>query len=356
MKKLLSLSVMALLVLSVIPMIFAAGVSTGIGVDVSTEKFVPQVWACDGRVVADDPVEPGVTPGHTLIEREQNYAFEGESIQWNVLVMDKNGINKVQDVFGTVGDSQGAGNDIEVNCRENLQAAHNIPDSCNARIGEERLHDFDPATMRYYTCTLTVETAESMQGEYWLTVEAKDLDGNSGTMAENEFWFLNPVISLGVEGDLAFADVRPGTASYSDTLKITNEAEDGSGVKLNMFIAGTNFYDSASEGAMCPTSNVLDLSNFRYFATNGAYSTKNVGGVGPYAADAEGYMGIPYGETMAQSKEIIGSENFSPSIVSSIGNELTPGSDMALTFKLNLPEPCNGDFNTGQIYFWGEAV
>ena len=56
------------------------------------------------------------------------------------------------------------------------------------------------------------------------------------------------------------------------------------------------------------------------------------------------------------SKEIIGTENFSPSIVSSIGNELTPGSDMALTFKLNLPEPCNGDFNTGQIYFWGEAV
>jgi hypothetical protein len=357
MKKLFSLSVMALLVLSVLPMVFAAGVQSSIGVDVTTENFAPQVWACDGRVVSDDPVEPGITPGSTLIERQQNYAFEGESIQWNVLVMDKNGINKVSDVFGTVGDTQGAGNGIEVNCRENLKAGHgDIPDSFNARIGEERLHDFDSATMRYYTCTLTVETAASMYGEYWLTVEAQDLDGLSGTMAENEFWYLNPQIALSVDGALSFAEVRPGTVSYSDTLLIGNDADAGSGVKLNMFLAGTNFYDSSSSGAMCPTSNVLDLSNFRYFATNGAYSTKNVGGVGPYSADAEGYMGIPAGERIDQAKEIIGSENFSPSIVSSVGNELTPGSEMALTFKLSLPEPCNGDFDTGNIYFWGEAV
>ena len=29
---------------------------------------------------------------------------------------------------------------------------------------------------------------------------------------------------------------------------------------------------------------------------------------------------------------------------------------MALTFRLDLPEPCNGDFDTGSIYFWGEAI
>jgi hypothetical protein len=29
---------------------------------------------------------------------------------------------------------------------------------------------------------------------------------------------------------------------------------------------------------------------------------------------------------------------------------------MSLTFRLNVPEPCNGNFNSGHIYFWGEAV
>ena len=29
---------------------------------------------------------------------------------------------------------------------------------------------------------------------------------------------------------------------------------------------------------------------------------------------------------------------------------------MAVTFRLALPEPCNGDFDTGQLFFWGEAI
>ncbi|MBW2975988.1 hypothetical protein KY347_00925 [Candidatus Woesearchaeota archaeon] len=347
-----------LVALLVMPVAFGAGASTSIGVDIVTEDFEPLVWMCDSRIVLDDPVQPGTTPGDKLIEREQNYAFEGEQIVWEVLVMDKNGINKIEDVFATVGDVQGAGNYIEVNCVEDLGFSSTIDSSCNARILEENLTGtkLDTTTQRYYTCTLTVETDASMYGEYWITVEVTDLDGLSGTMDENEYWFLNPVIALTVDGDLIFEDVRPGTVSYSDTILVGNDADDGSGVRLEMYIAGTNFYDSSFSGAMCPTSNVLDLSNFRYFATNGYYSTANVGGVGPFSADAEGYMGIPPGETLAQAKEIIGTEMFKPNIVSNIGNVLTPGSEMALTFKLSLPEPCNGDFDTGAFYFWGEAI
>jgi len=40
----------------------------------------------------------------------------------------------------------------------------------------------------------------------------------------------------------------------------------------------------------------------------------------------------------------------------SAGNVLSPGSEMAITFRLDLPEPCNGDFDAGAIYFWAEAV
>jgi len=354
MKKLYSLLVMALLVCSVIPFVLAADASESITPDITTEDFAPLVWMCDSRAVCDDPVQPGTTPGSCLTERQQNYAFEGESIKWKVLVMDKNGINKIEDVFATVGyENQGENNPIEVNCVPTSESK--ILPSCNARIDEEKVTDFNPLVMKYYECTLTVEP--TMYGEAWLTVEATDLDGLSGTMDENEYWYLNPIIALTIDGDLAFDNVRPGTSSYSDTLLVGNDADDGSGVRLEMYIAGTNFFDSSSSGAMCPTSNVLDLNKFRYFATNGYYSTMNVGGIGPFSADAEGYMGIPYGERITQAKEIIGTQIYSQTgAINNIGNVLTPGSEMALTFRLDLPEPCYGDFDTGSIYFWGEAI
>ena len=245
MKKLLSLSVMALLVLSVMPMVAAVSIGSGIGVDIVTEDFAPMVWMCDSRVVFDDATEPGriTEDGEYLFERMNNYAFEGEQIGWDVLVMDKNKLDGL-DVYATVGDVQGEGNDIEVNCYKNEIDF----DSCNARILEEEL-EFNAEVMQGYTCLLTVETPESMYGEYWITVEAEDLDGLFGTMDENEYWFLNPEIALEIEGDLTFEDVRPGTNAYSDTLLVGNAADDGSGVRLDMFISGTDFYDPTSSGA-----------------------------------------------------------------------------------------------------------
>jgi hypothetical protein len=354
MKQLYSLLVMALLVLAVLPAVMAVSTGSVVTPDITTEKFVPQVWMCDHRVWIDDAVE--ANPWNQI--RENNYAFEGEKITWKVLVMDKNGIDKVKDVFATVGESQGSNPEgIEVNCQRlnDWPEDHSkILDSCNARIQEEQLTTFDSNTMSYYECTLTVETAESpsFYGPNWVTVEAVDLDDQSGVMAENEHWFFNPEISLSVIGDLTFSDVRPGTASYSSTLLLGNDADSGSGVILDMFMAGTDFYDSSSSGAKCPTSNVLDLSNFRYYATNGAYSTKSYAPLN--GADAEGYVGIAEGNRIDQSKEIIGTEKFLGTV--NPGNTLTPGSDMSVTFKLNMPEPCNGDFNTGSIYFWGEAI
>jgi hypothetical protein len=358
MKTLLSFLVMALLVLSVAPSVLAVNVGTGITPDIVTEDFAPQVWMCDQRVVLDDATEPGRVSedGQLLIERKNNYAFEGEQIQWTVLVMDKNGVEKIEDVYATVGDVQGEGNDIEVNCqRQAIPNGVQLPAACNARILEEQLTTFDSDTMDAYICTLTVETPESMYGEYWITVEAMDLDGLAGTMDENEYWFLNPVIALSIDGDLTFEDVRPGTSSYSSTLLVGNDADDGSGVILDMFISGTDFYDSSSSGAMCPTTNQLSLSTFRYYTVNGAYST-----AADPRSDPEGYVPIRYGigfndpnpfydnnEIMQVSKGFGGYYH---------ANLLTPGAEMAITFRLNLPEPCNGDFDTGAIYFWGEAI
>jgi hypothetical protein len=200
-----SLVLVGLLVLSLVPGVFAVSVGSGITPDITTEDFAPQVWMCDGRVVLDDATEPGRVSddGDFLVERINNYAFEGEQIVWEVLVLDKNGIEKVQDVYVTVEDTQGEGNPIEANCVLNdvLDADDEIDPSCNARILEEELetpgYDNVAAT---YTCTFTVESpATGMYGEYFLTVEAQDLDGLMGTMDENEYWFLNPVYRLSID-------------------------------------------------------------------------------------------------------------------------------------------------------------
>lgn len=409
MKNTLTLLVLSLLVIAVIPAVLATDVGVGVGIDIVTEDFPPMVWMCDSRIVYDDSTEPGrfftnttacpdldgdSVPDCELLERVNNYAFEGEQVQWTVLVMDKNGIQKVSDVYATIGPSQGEGNDIEANCVRLTDAADGDPleESCNARISEEELDVFDDSTMAYYQCTLTVETADSMYGEYWVTVEAEDLDGLLGTMDENEYWFFNPIIALSIDGDLTFDEVRPGISAYSSTLLVGNDAEESSGVLMDMFISGTDFYDSSSSGAACPTTNQLLLGDgdsdcdlgtnfggtllpgagfnegngdaFCYFATHGAYSSED-----DDRNDAEGYVGINYGIGFnnpnpfygffngdSDGYELIQDDSIGATAPYFAGNVVSPGSEVAVTFRLNLPEPCNGDFDTGSIYFWGEAI
>ncbi|MBI2499789.1 hypothetical protein HYV88_06095 [Candidatus Woesearchaeota archaeon] len=396
-KGFLSLLLTAILVISAIP-VFAVSDGIGIGIDITPEEFAPRIWMCDDRVVLDDAVEGGrdTNDGEEMFERVNNYAFEGEQIHWTVLVMDKNKIEEIQEVVVTIGSPQGVGNDIEVECAR-TDFSDIVEPECNARILEEDLtgERIDPATQQYYDCTFTVETPDSMYDEYFITVEAISVDG-SATIDENEFWFLNPIIAVSVDGDVTFEEVRPGSVSYSETILVGNDADEGSGVMLDMFISGTDFYDPDPSGAKCPVSNRLKLGdNFAegisgpggesifgeaipgflddrceisldgdevgdhlcYYATQGAYSTED-----DVRNDAEGYVPIVYGDTFTRDfyndAEIIGT----PSLISLggvdyyAGNVLTPGAEIALNFKLGLPEPCVGNFNTGDIFFWGEAI
>ena len=173
-----------------------------------------------------------------------------------------------------------------------------------------------------------------------------------------------------------------------------------------MTISGTDFYDPASSGAKCPVSNRIRLNNggtghnyeqesssagdadpadnfirsdqtnclngiyagvdlglettfdpFCYFATNGAYSTANDGA----RRDVEGYVGIPYETGDEELRAPIISSDSGDTIDIGLmdwfaGNVLTPGDEIAITFRLTLPEPCNGDFSDGQLFFWGTAI
>jgi hypothetical protein len=406
--------ILALLAVTVVPGVLAIDTGVGIGIDIEPEEFAPEIWMCDNRVIYDDCVESGRTSDcfgggspDVLAERINNYAFEGEQLKWKVLVMDKNKIEQIQEVVGTLGATQGTGNDIEVQCGRTDFQPTNLPETCNARLGEELLTNFDSDTMAFYECILTIETPDSMiPGEYWITIEAIGEDGEA-TMDENEFWYLNPDVALTVNGDLEFFDVRPGSIAYSSTLAVGNDASPGSGVLLDMFISGTDFYDLDASGAKCPTSNRLKLAHdgrsqanlgpgtnsgaqmghactidtwindpvgigvdnndhLCYFATSGAYSTA----AGP-RADAEGYVPIVYSDKFTRDfyndAEIIQNGFTGGLDLAGLGcpgsggcyhqgNVLTPGAEVSLTFKLGLPEPCVGNFNSGDVFFWGEAI
>ncbi len=340
----------------VMPVVAANDVGSSVGITMETEQFKPLIWLCGSRVLTDDNVEQG--RDDATLERNNNYAFEGEQIQWDVLVMDKNGIEKVKDVYVTVGTTQGEGNDIEANCRLADTQSTDIS-SCNARIGEEDV-TWNPDLMAWYTCKLTVESPDSMYGEYWVTIEVEDLSGLTNTVDENEYWYLNPVVALNIEGDIDFGTVRPGTTAYSDTLTVGNGADEGSGVVLDMFITGTDFTDPTSSGAACPSTNQLSLQQFKYYAVNGAWTTKDVPAGYPRQPDAEGYLSIPYGDHFDKSlygeAELLPANPINGGALGYAANLLAPGAEMSLTFKLDLPEPCVGDFTDGHIYFWGEAI
>lgn len=355
MKKVLTVVLALILMLQ---SVLAVGVGGDIGVIITPEKFAPRVYMDPNtRVVYDDPVEPGaITPGGTeMFERVNNYAFEGESIFWQVMVWDKNGVpEKLSDVFVEVHQQGQAQGYIEANCQ--LSSRSGLPAEELWYEGEEAL-EWNVETMAWYDCWLTVETPNSMHGHYTVYAKAVDLDGLVGTAAEEEYWFFNPEIALGFDGSLNFGTVRPGGTYKSSTLTVENQAEFGSGVMLDMFLAGTDFYDATHSGTMCPTSNVLKLTNFRYYASQGAYNTCLNAGV-----DAECYDTINYYQDGAGAPA---NNNFAriidgPSTLLGaypLGNIMSPGSEMSINFKLALPEPCNGGpFTQGRFIFFGEAI
>ncbi|HLD89317.1 MAG TPA: hypothetical protein VI894_03855 [Candidatus Nanoarchaeia archaeon] len=337
-KKLFSGLVAVLLVLSLLPVSLASTPQVGgaVGINLNTGQFAPRVYMDPATRIFRHNAADG---GTELVERTQNYAFEGEQLSWDVVVWDKNGREQISNVHVTIGTTQGVGNQEEVECVQNARV--DAPSTIGARDDEGNTLAWDANTMLWYTCIFTVEPQASMYGEYFVVGEATDKTGLMGTFDENELWFLNPVVGIQIRGNINFGAVNPGQRAYSSTIIVTNAADEGSAVVLNMSISGTDFYDAFSSGARCPASNVLSLTNFRYYATNGAYSSSTNAG-----ADVEGYDAIPY-ETSDPSNRV-------PMI--DANPLLSQGSDIALTLRLDIPQPCIGDFSAGNINFWGRVV
>ena len=266
------------------------------------------------------------------------------------------------------------GDDITINC---VEISHFEGfDDCNARIDEESITEYNKDTMQAYQCGITILDSEHMQGDVWMTVRACDNEaqgGECGEYDEIQPWFVNPIIELGLDGSLDFEDVRPGTASYS-TISVENEAEGG--VLLDMFITGKNWPAADTDLGRCSDGgtlvNYLPLSAFRYYAEAGAYSTRDdlEHDLGLYSSvtrnvDAEGYVNINqqlnagFEEAMFNDAEIIQEAAINGGDLGYMANVLSPGEVMGITFRLMMPEPCYGQFESeedGSIFIWAEAI
>lgn len=320
MKKTISLSFMMLMCVGLV--MATAGV--GIGINVTPGNTVPQIWMNSASRVLTDAL------GNPIL-RMNNYAFTGEQLSWDVLVRDTNGKEDINSVVVTVGQNAGSGNPTEVSCIR----------SSNQPSGVITWADgisFNSATDELYHCILTVEPG--FEGEYWMQGVVDDGD-DEANVRENSFFWFNPSIGLQIldaPSGLDFGTVVPGATEYSQTVRLKSIVASGSGVILDVDISGTDFYDPSSSGAMCPTTNALALSSFKYYATKGSYSTE----------------GSP---TAVNGYEVIG-YNFQNIIrgSGSQASQLTEGSEFALTFQLSLPSPCSGNFISGTIDFEGTAI
>lgn len=325
-------------------------------IKITDNQFEPNVWMCDNRIVLDGGDYPGRVSGQdeNLIERINNYGFEGEQIGWLVLVMDLDGINNIDDVYTATKTNIDSSSIKSVSCEKIYDIDTEIPASCNARIGEDEISEFDENYMSYYSCKYVIPDFDTLHGQRWITVEVKDKEKLSAYMSEKEFWYFNPIISLSIdENNINFNDLKNGKVSYSNNITIKNTVDNNSGVLMDLFISGTDFYDKTNKYSYCDGFNKLSLSRIKYFASNdNGYDTMGISD-----SDAEGYRSIKKADSF--SSEFYYSNNLIPKDKRDIyyfGNFIAPHQETKLNFKIDIPDRCKGKFDDGSIFIWGEAI
>jgi len=163
-------------------LISAVSIGNGKNVTIYCENFQPVIFNCGHSILNDSGI----------INRTTNIAYSRESIQYKLLILDKNGIKKMQKFsvnLINLNNSLNLGFDCSV---DNSYNQKNIIDSsCNAHIQEEEITNFDNSVMSYYTCTLNVK--DSMKGFYYSNFYAlHDCEYPFSLTVEN--WSLNPNI------------------------------------------------------------------------------------------------------------------------------------------------------------------
>ncbi|MFH1528475.1 MAG: hypothetical protein ABIG69_17865 [Bacteroidota bacterium] len=396
MKKLFCLSVMALLVMSVMPMVMAVDqtfpINPGVIGPGNTGPDVHMMGRYLDIGIDIDGSGSSINPSDI---RNGFYAFMGERIIYYVLVRDQNGAIDINTVRWTRN-----GNDETATCSVVKVGgegayAHIHPEApdcdlagtdCSDCGDSPKLYVDETTNLAYddqidmvYRCQVEVEGNWDANDE--IAVRATDQTGTMGQTLK-ELWNFNPALTVSVatsdNGALAFGDKEldqavPGATKPNCIMDMDEDLTDrncenyfdleagqklcdvsfstnkivitNNGiVDLWPFIAATDFHDSQGM-ATCPFDNTLSANQFEYRAIQGSWDSgwrvmpeysPNLGCNGPTISDS-----CRGGCRVTQGCPI---------------NILGPTQNIQMQLKVVWPTPCIGNFNEGSIYAIVRAV
>jgi len=266
--------------------------------------------------------------------RTGQYAFEGETISYKVMVRDPNGAEDIGNLH------------IIVDGYNEVLCVAQAPEPTCDGLGE-----FNPATDKWFTCTYTVEQTDPSEAvEIQLRVY-NALNNPTDSIYTENFVF-NPALSLSVTPSsgsaIEFEDGVPGDCVHSTNKLLVRNIADG-GVNMWMFVAGTDLTDPSGT-SICPTTNELAVENMLFRATSGTMQS-------PWIQMSN------YDQTTGCANACGG--NYPPDVCYGgkpaampppLGNVLANQGQMEIAFKLCYPVPCIGTFSQGTIYVFGMAI
>lgn len=366
MKNILTVLVMSMFLLSIMPALVLAdgavideGGSVVVGEDLTCnppEIFVDhtargwfpndQTWyTADhyGFVDEGGKYDLGSDYDKYVLANRQAYAFTGETLDYYVLVRDIDGVGEIDSVNLLVdGELVGACAQVDY-----------TPDNDAFGVTYSALTDDT------YVCKLIVQSA--WNGELPISVQAtsssKECAPETVLLGEADWMTFNPTLTLDlVGGPISFGAVTPGSVATSNTVRLANVGEDG--VVMDMYVASDDYFtDPSNPNALCPTGNGIKYSQFSYYATKGSLNSGLNGktpsvdyGLGDVCvSNSDEFTTLPsHSGEIADMCRIINTQEGS--------SFLAQGSEMALTFKLNVPSVCHGSFTDGQFHFAGRVL
>jgi hypothetical protein len=274
----------------------------------------------------------------------RSYAFEGEMIGFRVVVEDKDGI--IDDCVKVAVTLDNGEDPIKAGCTlDHTEPLYDKSTNPWTVINAQGVGIF--------SCAYTVEAAEYVQGEYWISVQTSDrtcsAEGGCTSQAAGVIsLYLNPEVSLTLSaqdqmGFLYNVDGTPmepitaGSTVYSPYFTIENTADPETGLYVLLKLYGTDM-KSGSAMAKCPTTNVLDIGNVEYKASHlNAQQLWTVMPDGTYDADHASYV---FTESYNAGANFIG-----------------VGDDVTMRLRLHIPSPCIGSYTQGgKIVFIGQVI
>ena len=307
---------------------------------------------------------------------KQNYLFTSETLDYYVLVEDGNGVDDISTVQLTV-DGVPVGVCAPVNLSDNNVCQNNGVNE--AAFG---IDSFNGTNMETYICRVIVQS--QWTDETFIGFKATDGDEPNTlcqpatvTSQETDLINFNPELALTLTGGaINFGTVEPGSTTFSNTVYLGNDAEDGSGVLMDMYIASDDYFtDPSNPLALCGAGNGIPYTAFSYYATKGSINSGTNGdsdswyGLGDgnwneaCSANEDEFTELPsYSGDIQDMCRIINNADANTGsyqgdvAASATAGLLSQGAEMSLTFKLDVPTPCIGSFTDGSFRFVGRVV